>query len=89
MTCVLSGPLRPTASHLTYSHIPHLTRQVDANLAAADIPLDLFDAIVSADAFEHLKPSPGEGARWGRGGGWLGAWDDCTTTPERSCSQVE
>jgi hypothetical protein len=33
--------------------------QVDANLAAADIPLDLFDAIVSADAFEHLKPSPG------------------------------
>ncbi|KAL4855636.1 Protein SUPPRESSOR OF QUENCHING 1 [Chlorella vulgaris] len=32
--------------------------KVDANLAAADIPLDLFDAIVSADAFEHLKPSP-------------------------------
>lgn len=34
--------------------------QVDANLAAADIPLDLFDTIVSADAFERLKPSPGQ-----------------------------
>ena len=33
--------------------------QVDANLAAADIPQSLFDAIVSADAFERLKPSPG------------------------------
>lgn len=32
--------------------------QVEANLSAADIPLSLFDAIVSADAFEHLKPSP-------------------------------
>ena len=32
---------------------------MDANLAAADIPLALFDAIVSADAFENLKPSPG------------------------------
>lgn len=33
--------------------------QVHASLAAAEIPLDLFDAIVSADAFERLKPSPG------------------------------
>jgi hypothetical protein len=33
--------------------------QVDANLAAAEIPLTLFDAVVSADAFENLKPSPG------------------------------
>lgn len=32
--------------------------KVHANLAAADIPLDLFDAIVSADAFERLKPFP-------------------------------
>lgn len=32
--------------------------KVHANLSAADIPLDLFDAIVSADAFENLKPSP-------------------------------
>ncbi|KAL4421480.1 hypothetical protein ABPG75_010771 [Micractinium tetrahymenae] len=32
--------------------------KVHANLAAAEIPLDLFDAIVSADAFERLKPSP-------------------------------
>ena len=42
-------------------HPPTACRQVDANLAAADIPLSLFDAVVSADAFEHLKPSPGEG----------------------------
>ncbi len=34
--------------------------QVDANLAAANIPLNLFDTIVSADAFERLKPSPGQ-----------------------------
>lgn len=32
--------------------------KVHANLSAADIPLDLFDTIVSADAFENLKPSP-------------------------------
>ena len=32
--------------------------KVHANLNAAEIPLDLFDAIVSADAFENLKPSP-------------------------------
>ncbi|KAM7272381.1 hypothetical protein ACFE04_027044 [Oxalis oulophora] len=32
--------------------------KVDANLAAAGLPLSLFDAIVSADAFENLKPSP-------------------------------
>lgn len=32
--------------------------KVHANLSAADIPLDIFDAIVSADAFENLKPSP-------------------------------
>ncbi|KAM5561005.1 protein SUPPRESSOR OF QUENCHING 1, chloroplastic [Rosa sericea] len=32
--------------------------KVKANLAAANLPLSLFDAIVSADAFENLKPSP-------------------------------
>lgn len=32
--------------------------KVHANLGAADIPLDLFDAIVSADLFERLKPFP-------------------------------
>eukprot|EP00889_Picochlorum_renovo_P000774 jgi/Picre1/27804/NNA_000768.t1 len=32
--------------------------KVHANLNAAEIPLTLFDAIVSADAFENLKPSP-------------------------------
>lgn len=32
--------------------------KVDANLAAAGLPLELFDAIVSADAFENLKPAP-------------------------------
>ena len=33
-------------------------RQVHASLAAAGIPRELFDAIVSADAFERLKPAP-------------------------------
>lgn len=32
--------------------------KVDANLAAAGLPLTMFDAIVSADAFENLKPAP-------------------------------
>jgi beta-phosphoglucomutase-like phosphatase (HAD superfamily) len=32
--------------------------KVHANLSAADIPLNLFDTIVSADAFENLKPFP-------------------------------
>ncbi len=32
--------------------------KVHANLGAAEIPLDLFDIVVSADAFERLKPSP-------------------------------
>jgi beta-phosphoglucomutase-like phosphatase (HAD superfamily) len=32
--------------------------KVHANLKAAEIPLDLFDAVVSADAFENLKPAP-------------------------------
>ncbi|XP_025791683.1 protein SUPPRESSOR OF QUENCHING 1, chloroplastic isoform X1 [Panicum hallii] len=32
--------------------------KVDANLAAACLPVSLFDAIVSADAFENLKPAP-------------------------------
>ncbi|XP_047307151.1 protein SUPPRESSOR OF QUENCHING 1, chloroplastic [Impatiens glandulifera] len=32
--------------------------KVDANLAAAGLPISLFDAIVSADAFENLKPAP-------------------------------
>ncbi|KAK4748787.1 hypothetical protein SAY87_015373 [Trapa incisa] len=32
--------------------------KVDANLGAAGLPLSLFDAIVSADAFENLKPAP-------------------------------
>ncbi|KAF3453177.1 hypothetical protein FNV43_RR03614 [Rhamnella rubrinervis] len=32
--------------------------KVDANLAAAALPLSMFDAIVSADAFEKLKPAP-------------------------------
>ncbi|KAK8651568.1 hypothetical protein V6N13_141167 [Hibiscus sabdariffa] len=32
--------------------------KVDANLAAAGLPTSLFDAIVSADAFENLKPAP-------------------------------
>lgn len=52
----------PAATHLTTLSqcTPFCDRQVDANLAAADIPLDLFDTIVSADAFERLKPSPGE-----------------------------
>ncbi|CAL4922337.1 unnamed protein product [Urochloa decumbens] len=32
--------------------------KVDANLAAAGLLVSLFDAIVSADAFENLKPAP-------------------------------
>ncbi|KMZ63541.1 HAD-superfamily hydrolase, subfamily IA, variant 3 containingprotein, expressed [Zostera marina] len=32
--------------------------KVDANLTAAGLPFSLFDAIISADAFENLKPSP-------------------------------
>ncbi|CAL0308538.1 unnamed protein product [Lupinus luteus] len=32
--------------------------KVDANLAAAALPLSMFDVIVSADAFENLKPAP-------------------------------
>ncbi|XP_022747672.1 protein SUPPRESSOR OF QUENCHING 1, chloroplastic isoform X1 [Durio zibethinus] len=32
--------------------------KVDANLAAAGLPLSMFNAIVSADAFENLKPAP-------------------------------
>ncbi|KAM7478487.1 hypothetical protein LguiA_026700 [Lonicera macranthoides] len=32
--------------------------KVDANLAAAGLPLSMFDAIVSADVFENLKPAP-------------------------------
>ncbi|XP_057494336.1 protein SUPPRESSOR OF QUENCHING 1, chloroplastic isoform X2 [Actinidia eriantha] len=32
--------------------------KVDANLAAAGLPLSMFDAVVSADAFENLKPAP-------------------------------
>ncbi|KAI3982644.1 hypothetical protein MKX01_031383 [Papaver californicum] len=32
--------------------------KVDANLAAGGLPLSMFDAIVSADAFESLKPAP-------------------------------
>ncbi|KAL9332441.1 hypothetical protein ACSQ67_002051 [Phaseolus vulgaris] len=32
--------------------------KVDANLAAAGLPLSMFDVIVSADAFENLKPAP-------------------------------
>ncbi|KAI4301696.1 hypothetical protein L6164_034947 [Bauhinia variegata] len=32
--------------------------KVDANLSAAGLPLSMFDAIVSADAFENLKPAP-------------------------------
>ncbi|CAN1356753.1 Protein SUPPRESSOR OF QUENCHING 1, chloroplastic [Linum perenne] len=32
--------------------------KVNANLAAAALPLSMFDAIVSADAFENLKPAP-------------------------------
>ncbi|TYK10299.1 NHL repeat-containing protein 2 isoform X1 [Cucumis melo var. makuwa] len=32
--------------------------KVDANLAAAGLPPSMFDAIVSADAFENLKPAP-------------------------------
>lgn len=32
--------------------------KVDANLAAAGLPLSMFDAIVPADAFENLKPAP-------------------------------
>ncbi|KFK22541.1 hypothetical protein AALP_AAs68488U000300 [Arabis alpina] len=32
--------------------------KVDANLKAAGLSLDMFDAIVSADAFENLKPAP-------------------------------
>ncbi|CAJ1869524.1 unnamed protein product, partial [Sphenostylis stenocarpa] len=32
--------------------------KVDANLAASGLPFSMFDAIVSADAFENLKPAP-------------------------------
>ncbi|ERN03299.1 NHL repeat-containing protein 2 [Amborella trichopoda] len=32
--------------------------KVDANLAAAGLPSSMFDAIVSADSFENLKPAP-------------------------------
>ncbi|KAG5232309.1 NHL repeat-containing protein [Salix suchowensis] len=32
--------------------------KVDANLAAAGLQVSMFDAIVSADAFENLKPAP-------------------------------
>ncbi|KAJ3683032.1 hypothetical protein LUZ60_013259 [Juncus effusus] len=32
--------------------------KVDANLSAAGLSLSLFDAIVSADAFQNLKPAP-------------------------------
>ncbi|KAJ0231573.1 Protein SUPPRESSOR OF QUENCHING 1, partial [Hirschfeldia incana] len=32
--------------------------KVDANLAASGLSLSMFDAIVSADAFENLKPAP-------------------------------
>ncbi|KAL1221163.1 Protein SUPPRESSOR OF QUENCHING 1 [Cardamine amara subsp. amara] len=32
--------------------------KVDANLTAAGLSLTMFDAIVSADAFENLKPAP-------------------------------
>ncbi|KAE8685022.1 putative Basic helix-loop-helix DNA-binding superfamily protein [Hibiscus syriacus] len=32
--------------------------KVDANLAASGLPISMFDAIVSADAFENLKPAP-------------------------------
>ncbi|MQL71818.1 hypothetical protein Taro_004148 [Colocasia esculenta] len=32
--------------------------KVDANLVAAGLPSSLFDAIISADAFENLKPAP-------------------------------
>nr|GMD40623.1 NHL repeat-containing protein 2-like [Ipomoea batatas] len=32
--------------------------KVDANLTAAGLSLSMFDAIVSADAFENLKPAP-------------------------------
>ncbi|KAI8535976.1 hypothetical protein RHMOL_Rhmol10G0218700 [Rhododendron molle] len=32
--------------------------KVDANLAAAGLRLSMFDSIVSADAFENLKPAP-------------------------------
>ncbi|KAE9615930.1 putative transcription factor WD40-like family [Lupinus albus] len=32
--------------------------KVDANLAAAALPLSMFDVIVTADAFENLKPAP-------------------------------
>ncbi|KAK4424523.1 protein SUPPRESSOR OF QUENCHING 1, chloroplastic [Sesamum alatum] len=32
--------------------------KVDANLGAAGLQLSMFDAIVSADAFENLKPAP-------------------------------
>ncbi|KAE8679267.1 hypothetical protein F3Y22_tig00111402pilonHSYRG01109 [Hibiscus syriacus] len=32
--------------------------KVDANLAAAGLPILMFDAVVSTDAFENLKPAP-------------------------------
>ncbi|XP_058082802.1 protein SUPPRESSOR OF QUENCHING 1, chloroplastic isoform X5 [Magnolia sinica] len=32
--------------------------KVDANLAASDLPQSMFDAILSADSFENLKPAP-------------------------------
>lgn len=37
--------------------------KIDASLAAAEIPQTLFGTIVSADAFERLKPAPGARGR--------------------------
>ncbi|CAD7700093.1 unnamed protein product [Ostreobium quekettii] len=32
--------------------------KVEANLLAADLPIEMFDVVMSADAFERLKPAP-------------------------------
>lgn len=56
-----SGLLHANRSCLAHVPLPSTACfvQVHASLAAAEIPLDLFDTIVSADALERLKPSPG------------------------------
>lgn len=46
--------------HSTCCVLSTIGLQVDAQLTAAEIPHELFDAIVSADVFERLKPAPGK-----------------------------
>ena len=48
----------PPNSSATYPTLAVAVLKVKANLKAADLPQDLFDLLVSADAFERLKPAP-------------------------------